>query len=119
MPRRMKALAVMVVVIGVGLPLFGCPGALPPEVSGALKIANNQWSQLTGAEIYALVQAANAADPDLNLNITREQADIIAQFLRDNEIDSPADWNAVVEQAANDPGSIVIPDGAEELFSSL
>ncbi len=119
MPRRMKTLVVMFVVIGMGLPLFGCPGALLPEVSGALKVANNQWSQLTGAEIYALVQAANAADPDININITREQADIIAQFLRDNDIDSPADWNVVVEQATNDPGSIVIPDGAEELFSSL
>ena len=104
------------IVAGLLLTLGGC--FAPPELTGAMKVANNQLSQLTSTEILALLNAAKTLSPDLDLTITEEQAQGISQFLAANNINAVDQLEGVAEQFLEDPTSIEIPSGLLELFVS-
>ncbi len=86
------------------------------------KIAGGSMTTLTGTEVQILASTAEefAASQGevVDLALSDEQADVIVEFLVVNQIDTVQDLQAVIEQAQEDPDSIVIPDGALELFSA-
>lgn len=117
--KSMKLVATAMLMSAV-VTLTGCPvsdARTSNQGGGSLltagtKIAASNISGLTADEIQILGDTAsefNAQVPALS----DEQADAISEFLVQNDINSVDDIQAIVD----DPGSLVIPDGLEELFS--
>jgi hypothetical protein len=112
--------------VAAGLLLTGCmgPAAVPPEVTGAAKIAGNKLSELTASEILALADAASDLSAvlgvdvpeDFDIDLTQEQAEALCAFLKANTLDSVDDVKVLIEGAIDNPGSVVIPDGLIEIF---
>ena len=119
--RQVKWLAVGLVLIGLGGAAGCVSSAVPPEVSGAEKVANGQMTTLTGTEVLAMFNTAKAlvaSDPNTNFNnvtLTQAQADGIVEFIVANNLNSVEDVQALI----NDPGQIVIPPGLVELFANF
>jgi hypothetical protein len=106
--------AVSVVLAGLLLSVSGC--FVSSALSGLEKIQSGQWSQLTGDEILALVQGGSLLGVELPFELTAAQADAIATFLHDNDINNEDDLEAILDQLFSDPSSIVVPDGLLEIF---
>jgi hypothetical protein len=113
---------------GLVFVVTGCMGPssalVPPELTGAAKIAGGEMSTLTGQEILALSGAASDLSgalgveipSDFDLDLTMEQADALAEFLSLNQLNTVDDVKALVETAIEEPGSVAIPDGLIEIF---
>lgn len=114
MQRQMNRVAVLGLLAGLLVSVSGC--FVAPALSGLEKIQSEQWSQLTGEEILALIQGGSLLGVELPFELTAAQADAIATFLHDNNINNEDDLEAILEQLFSDPGSIVVPDGALEIF---
>ncbi|MBU0617908.1 MAG: hypothetical protein KKI02_09345 [Planctomycetes bacterium] len=115
--RSLSSLAVLAcpVVLFVG----GCLMAAPPEVTWAVKAGTNNLTQATATEWQAVAAKIDELVPEVDLTLSDAQAQAIVEFVQLNEIDGVQDIQDTVEQAQNDPGSIVVPDGFLELFSGL
>jgi len=111
---REKRHAIVGLAIALCLAVTGCIQSA--AITGAAKVANNQWSQLTGAEILALLTTAKQLRPDLNLDLTRDQAEAVSEFLSANGIDNQADLQSTLDAFITDPTSVVIPPGTLELL---
>lgn len=106
-------LALLLMTVGfAGLLTGGCPVSPPPEITGLAKVANNQLSQLTSTEVSALVDAASALDSSIDISLTESESQAVVDFLSANSINSPSDLESTITDAFEDPGSIVIPEGA-------
>jgi hypothetical protein len=85
-----------------------------------MKIANSQMTQLTAAEVQALsqvvVQIINEQTGGNQAPLTAEQAAAIVAFLQANNVNSPDDITALIEQAQEDPSSI---QGLDELAAAF
>lgn len=104
----------------------GCPSGqlqtLSAAASGMTKFNEGRWASLTGTEIKAFFDVykaggsvegfENALTIPESVELTQEQADTVAAFLAENNINDADDLQALV----NDPGGIVIPEGAVEVF---
>jgi hypothetical protein len=118
----MRVLRAAALVCAISLPLIavaGCASIVPPDVSGLMKIATGRMNNLTGEEVLALASSSVVAAYAPNIQLTDAQADAIAEFLADNNIATLADLQALLQQAHEDPGSVVLPDGFFELFADF
>jgi DNA polymerase III delta subunit len=117
----------------VGLVLFGgivllfttgCPRVEPPEnaLTWGLKAASGQLTQATAREWQAIVERVDERIPEANISITEEQADVIVDFVRANDLDSFQEIADLVQQAQDDPSVIEeleIPESMIEMFEEL
>ncbi len=94
------------------LAVIGCGSVVPPEVSGGMKVLANKMNTLTGTEIQAMAGAAN-------IPLTIDQANVIAEFLADNDIASMADVEALIVKFQQDPTSVKLPGGFFDLFKNF
>lgn len=116
--------------LGLGL-LTGCffPAAVGEEFQGGssvtqagTKFLNDRWDTMNPDDIQMLPIIAeqfgftDGADlPD----ITDDQAQAIVDFIEANGIVTLEDLQQVVEQAADDPTSVVIPDSVRDVLLEL
>jgi hypothetical protein len=119
--RLLKTGVCVVLIVTIGVAAGGCAvGPVSDLVSAGLKVANNQMSQLTGAEIKAMSDAAiallNSQTGGTGQPLTTEQAAAVADFFAVNNINSPTDLEQLVHQAENDPGSV---QGMDELAAAF
>ncbi|HVP12405.1 MAG TPA: hypothetical protein VMV94_14610 [Phycisphaerae bacterium] len=116
--RLLKTGLCVVLMACIGLAAGGC--GTDPLVSAGLKVANNQISQLTGAEIKALSDAAmaliNSQGGQTGQPLTDAQAAAVANFLLVNGINTPEDMERVSQQAEADPTSL---QGLDELAAAF
>lgn len=95
---RTPRLLIAGLALMIGTLATGCiPPTISAAASGAAKLAAGNASSLTGSEIRALVEVANAAVPELELEVNAEQADAIAQFLSDNNINTQEDFVDLID----------------------
>lgn len=79
-------------------------------LSAGTKVAGNQIATLTPDEIQILYDLAASRTPKLDgYDLTDEQAAAAAEFLKLNEVNSPADIDRLVKQYEADPSSIEFP----------
>lgn len=84
--------------------------------SAVTKLANGQISEWTAAEVQSLATNISEVNPDVEtIELTDDQAAAIVEFIQLNNINTPAEWDAAVNQ----PGGPTVPEGAEELFEGL
>lgn len=103
---------------------FGATGCgtdpLLAAASGAMKIANSQMSQLTAAEVQAMSELViGVINEQMGVNqqpLTADQAAAIVAFLQANNVNSPDDLAALIEQAQTDPSVIQGLDGLAQAF---
>lgn len=83
------------------------------------KIASGQLSSLTPDEIQILADTAAQANPQIpDIQLTDEQAQAASDFLKANNVNTVEDVQNLIEQAQQDPNSIVIPDSVTALFDA-
>lgn len=113
--KPVHVLLSVILTLSLSLPLTGCLNSAP-EVSGAVKIASGQMSQLTAAEILALFNTAKQFRPDIPFDLTQAQAEGISAFLKANNINTIEQLEGIAEQFINDPRSVQLPPGLLEVF---
>jgi len=114
---------------GICIALIGClaigtagcgTDPLVAAATGAMKIAGGQMSQLTATEVQAISQLVvnliNEETGGSQPPLTAEQAAAIVAFLQANNINTPEDITALIEQAQQDPSSI---QGLDELAQAF
>jgi hypothetical protein len=89
-------------------------------LSATGKIVSGTLSQLTPDEIQILADRVSTTLADLNnetepVELSDEQAQVVADFFSQNNVGSVSDLNGLIAQAEEDPGSIVIPEGVTDL----
>lgn len=127
-------LAVRKVVLGVLsasvlLSIAGCPVAATESrtnnqgggslITAGAKILGQNMSTLTADEIQILADKAAEfapADKQEQLTLSDEQAAAVTDFIDANGVDSVSDLEALIQQAEDDPGSIVIPESVLDLI---
>ncbi|MCK4343295.1 MAG: hypothetical protein KAY37_16395 [Phycisphaerae bacterium] len=88
-------------------------------IQASSKFANDQLGQLNPDDIQVLADlATSAAGLDLP-QVTDDQAAALIQFLADNDIATQADVQGKLQQAEEDPSSIVISDEVMAVFEAL
>lgn len=112
----------VVLIAGLAVATAGCgTDPLVSAATGAMKIANSQMTQLTAAEVQALSQVVvnliNEQTGGSQPPLTAEQAAAIVAFLQANNINSPDDITALIEQAQQDPSSIQGLDALAAAFA--
>jgi hypothetical protein len=93
----------------------------PPEneVTWAAKALTNNLTEATATEWQAVATRIDEAVPEVDIALSPAQAQAIVEFVQQNEINGLQDIQGKIEQAQEDPNSIVIPDGFLELFSGF
>ena len=119
--KTAKPVICVVLIAGLAAATVGCgTNPLVSAATGAMKIANSQMTQLTAAEVQALsqvvVQIINEQTGGNQAPLTAEQAAAIVAFLQANNVNSPDDITALIEQAQEDPSSI---QGLDELAAAF
>ncbi len=121
-----------VVLGGLGLALIGmtpgCVFSTDPRTSNqgggniltaTGKIASGQLASLTPDEIQILADTALQANPELGqVELTDDQAQAASDFLKANHVNTIEDIQALIEQAQQDPNSVVIPESVLTLIDS-
>lgn len=99
----------------------GCGGvaALENEVTWAVKAMTDNLTAATATEWQAVAEVIDRAVPEADLTLSDEQAQAIVDFVQENEINSIQDIVDTIEQAQEDPSSIVIPDSFLALFGNF
>lgn len=121
MTNRTRTQVTLTVLAGLGL-LLGTltTGCIPPTISaaasGAAKLAAGNASDLSAAEIVALVEIANAAVPDLDLEVSTAQAAAIADFLSTNNINDQDDFTAFIDGVTSGQTDLEIDEAVVALF---
>ncbi len=114
---KMKSFTCKVLLLCVAsLPILGaagCTSLLPPELRAGAKILGGSMDTLTGVEIQAAALSFGG------VVLTDAQADAIAKFLKDNNLATLDDIQALMDQWEQDPSSIQLPDGFEQLFEDF
>jgi hypothetical protein len=87
-------------------------------ITAAIKVATEQIATLTPDEVQVLTDTVSDVSPDIEVNVTDEQAAAAVEFLVANNVYTIADIERLVEQAENDPGSIRIPDAVVALIEA-
>ena len=83
------------------------------------KIASGQLASLTPDEIQILADTAAQANPQIpDIQLTDEQAQAASDFLKANNVNTVEDIQQLIEQAQQDPNSIVIPDSVLSLINA-
>ncbi len=123
MTHRKRASVALLVFGFVALGLSGCVGVGgcngDPATTGLIKVETGQMTQLTPAEVEALVQSV-ALQQGLQLPpLTDAQAQAVVDILNANGINSIGDVAAFIQKAEQDPSSVVIPPSAMELLPSV
>lgn len=110
----------LIAMLTAGVLSSGCvvPNLVPPEVSGALKLANDQVGELTASEIAALVTRAQQFGVDIDVTITEDDAQAIVEFFDVNDVQTINDVTLLVEQFVADPSSIEVPDAAFDFIAA-
>ena len=118
-----KSLLSSFAVLGCVVSMFvsGCFVAAPGgnEVTWALKAATNTLTEATAEEWQAVADKINELVPEVEVSLTDEQAAAIVTFVQANDINGVQDIQDLIEQVQNDPDSITLPDGFEELFAGM
>jgi len=119
-----------------GLLLTGCLVPAGPDrtnnqgggnvITAGLKVANQQLAQLTPDEVQVIGDWITAQQEVVNLTLTEDEADALVQFLKQNNLNSRADVEALIAavEAAIDAGQdpadvVVIPDGLLALIARI
>jgi hypothetical protein len=108
-----------IVISGLLLAMLsiGCiPPTISAAISGAAKLSEGRASELTAAEIAALVEIANAAVPDLNLEVSSAQAAAISDFLNTRDLNTQEDFANLIADAANNPNGLDIDEALVAVF---
>ena len=116
--RSLSSLA----LVGCAGSLFagGCFVAAPEnEVTWAAKALTNNLTEATATEWQAVATKIDEAVPEVDIALSPAQAQAIVDFVQQNEINGVQDIQGKIEQAQEDPNSIVIPDGFLELFGEF
>jgi hypothetical protein len=117
-----RSLSTLTVLGGVLLlPVAGCLWSAAPEneVTWAVKAATGNLTAATETEWQAVAEQVDEVVPEVDVALTDAQAEAIVEFVRLNGIRTVQDIWDIIAQALADPGSIVLPDGFLELFSSF
>ena len=111
--------ATLGVVAAALLTLGGCvfENRAATLLSGAGKIATGAMGDLTSTEVLVLSEEISNVVPGVPA-LTAEEAAVIVEFLAANNLNTPGDVEALIAQAEADPGSIVIPEGLEDLIGN-
>lgn len=101
----------------------GCPRPAPPEnaVTWCVKAATGQLSEATPNEWQAVADKIDERTPQVDISLTDEQAEALADFIQANDLNTIDQIVDLVEQGQQDPNAIddlVIPDSAAALFTS-
>lgn len=123
-----KRLTLAVCAVSTLSVLAGCFIPLDPRTSNqgggniltaTGKIASGQLGSLTPDEIQILADTAAQANPQIpDIQLTDEQAQAASDFLKANNINTVEDIQNLVEQAQQDPNSVVIPDSVMSLINA-
>ena len=103
---------------------FGCLfGPMVPErtnnqgggtlLTATGKVLGGQMTQLTADEVQIVTDQLNDLNPQVDLTLDDDQAQAIVDFLAQNGINSFDDFQNL------DPGSVLPPQGAAELFENF
>lgn len=115
-----RRFAVMTIgMLSVGLLSIGCipqNNTLTAAASGAAKLSSGNASDLTGSEIQALIEIANAAIPEVDLDVNAEQAAALADFLSTNNINNQDDFTNLVDAVTSGEQEIAIDEAVVALF---
>lgn len=118
---------VSLAVLAAGLALIaGCPSTdstFTNQGGGNLltavgKVLGSNIDALTPDELQIMVSAVGEFDPQFAVEVTDEQAAAGIDFIKANNIRSIADIEALIAQAEQDPGSVVIPDSVLALIQA-
>ncbi len=88
-------------------------------VTATAKLASGQLGALTPDEIQILTDAAIRLSGVNVPPVTDEQAAAVVKFLSDNNVETLDDLKALIEQAEQDPTSIVISDEVREVIEQI
>ncbi len=123
-----KTVTLTACAVGTLSILAGCLFPLDPRTSNqgggniltaTSKIASGQLASLTPDEIQILADTVAQANPQIpDIQLTDEQAQAASDFLKANNVNTVEDVQRLVEQAQQDPNSIVIPDSVTTLFDA-
>ena len=116
--HRIKSIAVAGFAVATLLSIGGCP--LSPSrtnnqgggniLSATVKVVGGQLTGLTPDEVQIVADTVKNVTGNTEIpEITDEQAQAAVDFLRANNLNSIEDLSSFIEQAANDPDSVVIP----------
>jgi len=104
--------------------LVGCPRVAPPEneVTWAIKAATGHLTQATPREWQAVSEVIDSRIPQVDVTLTDAQAEALTDFIRANDLNTVDEIVQLVEEAQQDPNSVVselvIPDSVTALFTA-
>jgi hypothetical protein len=121
-----RMLTVLGAVVGASLlSLGGCPGARTCNqgcsnvAQAASKVMSDQIGDLNPDDVQVLtdlaIQYADVTFPP----VTDEQANAVVTFLSDNNVQTIDDVQALIQQAEDDPDSIVISDEVRAVIEQI
>lgn len=87
-------------------------------VTAAGKVVGGQMTLLTPDEIQIVSDTISDLSPEVSLFIGDDEAAVAVDFLRANNLNSLEDIAAFAKEAANNPGSVVIPESLTQLLDS-
>lgn len=110
----------MAAAVTLALALTGCGveqviSGVGAAIDAANKINEGRMTELTSNEVLQLNKAIRQVQPEVPL-LTETQATGLVKLIQENDVDSIAEAQTLIQQAENDPESITIPD---ELGGSL
>lgn len=125
--HRIKSIALGGFAAAMLLSFGGCP-LIPSRttnqgggniLSAGAKIVGGQLTGLTPDEVQIVTDTvADVAGATDAPQVTDEQAQAAVDFLRANNLNSIHDLSSFIEQAANDPDSVVIPPSVMALLEA-
>ena len=95
-----------------------CSGDPLAAVSAAQKFLNCGLLDITPCEMQAVIGVVNENNPAVTITVTEEQLQAAVDFLHANNLRCMSDLEALIRQAQQDPGSVVVPDSLHQLANS-
>jgi len=102
---------------------LGCFFSAPPDrtnnqgggnvITATTKVIAGQMTQLTPDEVQAVSDTISDLNPNVDLVLSDDQAQVVVSFLNQNNVNSIEDLQGL------DPNTIQIPDNVEVLFNNL
>lgn len=128
----MKIKGMIIGVLAGGLLVTGCVNPIEQPandgnlVTAGLKVSGGNMAQLTAHEMELLFDTVSEMVPDIDADITAEEAAVLCDFLVGNEINALPDFETKFDEivaaveAGEDPTELIyIPDGLEDLVVRL
>lgn len=87
-------------------------------ISAVGKLATGEMSDITPDELQIIADTISEVNPDVDVNITDDEALAGIEFIRQNKINSFDDVSALIQRAQQDPKSVVVPPSLMNLANS-